>query len=718
MKQLWSPQELEMYWSLTPEQVIFCRKSARSKNLLPFALQFKFLENEGRFPRQRNEFAMPVIRFVAEQLEVHRDTLLDYEFDSRSCERHRRTIRDWLRFRPSGAEDLAALKDYLLNEFPLSPLSRDELREDSLEWFRQRRIEPPTIEQLDRLIASSLSSQEKRLFEQVAASITEASKIELDRLLKGSTPLLAKLKADPGRPGMAVIKSEVEKLQIIESLSLPASSLSQLPTKALQSYRQRTASEPASALRERVPDSRHARLAIYCWVRRSEIIDGIVELLIQMIHGIGRRAEKRVVAEIIRDVRKVRGKTSLLFSIAEAALGNLDGRVRDVVLPVADEATLNDLVQEGKSVGPGYRRQIHTVVRASYKGHYRAMVPLILDALEFRSNNSHHRPVLDAVEVIRQHSGSRERFYSVSDVPVDGVIRKNMRSILIDRGPAGIQRIDRIGYEIAVLEALRAKLRCKEIWVVGANRYRNPDDDLPQDFESRREGYYQRLGLPLRYDDFAGTLRRQMEDALADLNATIVENPMVRIQGGGRYPISVSPLVAQPEPENIAALKNEIQARWPNTEMIDVLKEADLRLGFTRCFAGLADYQKVPIDEMQRRLLLVLYGLGTNTGLKRVSSERSGVTYKELLYTRRRYLDKASLRDAIATVANGIFAARIPEIWGEGTTACASDSKKFGAWDQNLMTEWHIRYGGRGVMIYWHVEKKSVCVYSQANSES
>ena len=34
------------------------------------------------------------------------------------------------------------------------------------------------------------------------------------------------------------------------------------------------------------------------------------------------------------------------------------------------------------------------------------------------------------------------------------------------------------------------------------------------------------------------------------------------------------------------------------------------------------------------------------------------------------------------------------------------------------MTEWHIRYGGRGVMIYWHVEKKSVCVYSQLKSAS
>jgi TnpA family transposase len=43
----------------------------------------------------------------------------------------------------------------------------------------------------------------------------------------------------------------------------------------------------------------------------------------------------------------------------------------------------------------------------------------------------------------------------------------------------------------------------------------------------------------------------------------------------------------------------------------------------------------------------------------------------------------------------------------------ASDSTHFGAWDQNIFTEWHSRYGGRGVLIYWHVERKSVVVHSQ-----
>src|SRR5215475_4098329 len=123
-------------------------------------------------------------------------------------------------------------------------------------------------------------------------------------------------------------------------------------------------------------------------------------------------------------------------------------------------------------------------------------------------------------------------------------------------------------------------------------------------------------------------------------------------------------------------------------------------------------------DTLQRRLLLYLFGLGTNTGLKRVCTTMTGDPFHDLLYVRRRYLHPDALRNTIAHVANAIFRIRAPHIWGEGTTACASDSKRFGAWDQNLLTEWHVRYGGRGVMIYWHVEKSSVCIYSQLKSPS
>lgn len=64
---------------------------------------------------------------------------------------------------------------------------------------------------------------------------------------------------------------------------------------------------------------------------------------------------------------------------------------------------------------------------------------------------------------------------------------------------------------------------------------------------------------------------------------------------------------------------------------------------------------------------------------------------------------------------NATFAARDTAWWGTGT-ACASDSKKFGSWSSNFITEYHAHYGGNGVMTYWHVERKHVCIYSQLKS--
>jgi TnpA family transposase len=84
-----------------------------------------------------------------------------------------------------------------------------------------------------------------------------------------------------------------------------------------------------------------------------------------------------------------------------------------------------------------------------------------------------------------------------------------------------------------------------------------------------------------------------------------------------------------------------------------------------------------------------------------------------LLHVYRRFLHRDGLRAATIRVVNHTLEARNPAVWGTGTATCASDSKKFSAWDQNLMTEWHIRYGGRGVMIYWHVERRAACIYSQ-----
>jgi TnpA family transposase len=156
--------------------------------------------------------------------------------------------------------------------------------------------------------------------------------------------------------------------------------------------------------------------------------------------------------------------------------------------------------------------------------------------------------------------------------------------------------------------------------------------------------------------------------------------------------------------------------RWPMTNLLDMLKETELWVGFTNAFRTVGTREVLPPEVLRRRLLLALYGLGTNAGLNRMSSGGGGDSYDDVLYVRRKYITAEQLRIAIGQVCHAIFTVRHTALWGETTTACANDAKQFGTWDQNLMTAWHARYGGPGVMVYWHIEERSVCIYSQLKS--
>ncbi|MFG1687644.1 hypothetical protein ACGFNP_46320 [Nonomuraea sp. NPDC049269] len=126
-------------------------------------------------------------------------------------------------------------------------------------------------------------------------------------------------------------------------------------------------------------------------------------------------------------------------------------------------------------------------------------------------------------------------------------------------------------YEVATFQTLREQLRCKEIWVVGADRWRNPDEDLPTDFESRRAEHYRELRKPLDPTEFCDSLREEMTSALAKLNDALPSLDWVEISDRKAGAIKLSPIEAAPEPRNLRRIKNEVARRWSAVPLIDIL---------------------------------------------------------------------------------------------------------------------------------------------------
>ena len=95
---------------------------------------------------------------------------------------------------------------------------------------------------------------------------------------------------------------------------------------------------------------------------------------------------------------------------------------------------------------------------------------------------------------------------------------------------------------------------------------------VPQDQDPRQ------LRQPMDADQFIGDLQRAMEQALSQFDANLPGNPKVRLRAYGKNRLVVTPYEPQAEPVQLQRLKAEIGRRWPMTSLLDVLKEADLRV--------------------------------------------------------------------------------------------------------------------------------------------
>jgi hypothetical protein len=293
--------------------------------------------------------------------------------------------------------------------------------------------------------------------------------------------------------------------------------------------------------------------------------------------------------------RRVVGKTRLLYKLAKAAKGQSDGVVREVIYPAVGEKILDELIQEVEAAEK-HERQVKLVTRASYSHHYRRIMPALLEVLSFRCNNDLHRPVMEALALLDKYRDRKSPTFPTSEtVPLDGVVAEDCQELVQDDGNGAINRIS---YEWCVLTTLREKLRCKEVWVKGARRFRNPDEDLPQDFEARRTEYYTALKQPQDARVFVDGLRQRMEQALADLDTSLPTNGKAKLvttkKGKGR--ICITPLDEQPEPPNILALTAALVQRWPMTNLLDILKEAELRIRLTECFPSVGVREVLPAE--------------------------------------------------------------------------------------------------------------------------
>lgn len=747
MRREWELEDLIECWTLDEEELgLLANKSGATR--LGFALMLKFFELEAHFPR-REDMPRAAVEFMAGQVKVEAALFASYDWSGRTIEYHRAQIRKFHDFREPTVGDEDKLADWLADKICPVEMSRDRLRSALLARCREERIEPPkttrtervlgaaeamfernfTTTTVERLSAESIGKLEELV---IADALAPDPVVEAEDTAEGKRPpppevlarraFLQELKEDPGSFQLDTLLAEIVKLERVKAIGLPTALFEGVSEKVVAGWRARAMKMYPSDFESAPAPIRITLLAALCQVRQAELIDGLVELLIQLVHKISVRAEKKVEGELNAEFRRVQGKNGILVKLATAALELPEEIVRKALYPVVGERTLEDIIAEAKANEKDFSTRVRTKLRGSYSHHYRRGLPKLLKAVTFGCGNEVFRPVMDALALLKRYAESEADFYAAADaVPLEHVVPNDWREAVVDPD-SGL--VERIPYELCVLVALRKAIRRREIWVEGGNTWRNPDQDLPADFEDNRDVPYVALSKPRDPAGFIADLKKRHVAALDRLNKGVKKNTtggVKIIKKKGEPWINVPPVAKQIEPENLEALKEGIARRWGVIDLLDLIKNVDHATKFTGEFTSVASRTVTDQEVLRRRLLLCTFGLGTNMGIKRVADGAAAMagmkadTEAALRRTRRLFVNRDNLRAAIRTVVNKTLEVRDVSLWGPGT-ACASDSRKFGSWSANFMTEWHQRYGGAGIMVYWHVERKNVCIYSQVRS--
>ncbi len=427
---------------------------------LGFATLLKFFQVKGRFPDHRGEISDDILAIIANQVGGSVEAWHELDWEGRTIKRYRAEIREWCGFREAALSDLDQFKRWLVEEAIPKEHRADCLREALLEQFRNRRIEPPAPDHLSRFIQSAIQEHETRFCKSVFQVLDSATVKRLDDLLlvqsseenKMEWTVWQTLKAEPGKAGLDSVKEAVSRLNRVREVGLPADLFKGVPPKLLDRYAKRASVEEPFELRRHAEPLRATLMAVFLHRRSEDLTDHLVDLLVETVHKMGKKAEKKV--EESREVaiqNAASGKMDKLYRMAKASLEAPKGVVEEVIFPAAPEQWLRTFIAEVEN-GVEYKGKVRGALQRSYRSHYRRMLPMLLNNLKFKCANVQHQPVMEALKVIKENIEHKGPIYPTKiQVPLKGVVPSAWRSLVVEEEGA-FPKINRIAYEICVLK--------------------------------------------------------------------------------------------------------------------------------------------------------------------------------------------------------------------------------------------------------------------------
>ncbi|MEL7225873.1 MAG: transposase, partial [Cyanobacteria bacterium J06576_12] len=314
----------------------------------------------------------------------------------------------------------------------------------------------------------------------------------------------------------------------------------------------------------------------------------------------------------------------------------------------------------------------------------------------------------EAMAFILRHQHTRRKHLPL-DIDVSFMSRAWRQLVIVSVD--GQQKLVRQHLEVCVFASLAVALKTGDAYVVGSEEYADFRAQLLpwEECEPLVADYCEQLGIPATDEGLVEHLKTLLMERAAEVDSKLQGDDQLTFDEDGDPVLKKVP--AAPIPKDADAFSDVLDQHMPERTVLDILCNVEHWLNWTRHLGPLSGSEP-KIADAAERYILTTFAYGCNLGPTQTARHvRGHTTYSQLSYTNQRHVSADALQSAICDIINAYHRLDLPKCWGTGEKA-AADGSKFETYENNLLSEYHIRYQGYGGIAYTHVSDQYVALFT------
>ena len=586
-----------------------------------------------------------------------------------------------------------------------------------LEELVHHRYELPAFGTLHEIAERGRETMHRHYYETIALALTPAAKSLIDDMLKTPSGAMHSgwhaLKREPKKPTNKEVRQYLQHVQRLKHLAEQLPEID-VPVPKLKYFRTMARALDASEVAELKPVKRYALAVIFIRAQYSKTLDDAADIFIRLMQNLENNARQQLVAYQLEHTKRSDMLIGQLRDVLQAY--QLDGTDTQRVDAIGGSLVLDirSLLAECEEHMAYANRNFLPFLTKPFQ----SVRPLLFNCLEIMAPRATSldltmERMLDALKITR---GNRADMAELSRLGIHAGkdfrwMTQQWRKLVCGKtsGKAPVEWIYRKYFELAVLFEVKDELKSGDLCIVDGERYDDYREQLVDEatFESELKEYGEVTGIMTDASAFTQQLRDDMTVLVNQIDADFPKNAHADIVEG-RLVLRRNPGI---EPsEEVKIVDRLITERMPPASVVDVLIDTETWLNLHQHFKPVSGNEG-RVEDPRRRLVTTLFCYGFNLGPSQTSRSVKEFNRRQVSWLNLKYVTEDVLDKATTQVINAYNKFELPSYWGSGKRASA-DGTKWNVYEQNLLSEYHIRYGGYGGIGYYHVSDKYIALYS------